>query len=106
DRDGRIRYLESRFVGDIGAYPLTGSRIPFFSQFVSQGAYDIEHVVATAVVAVTNRAPTGPYRGAGRPEGAIAVERAVDAFAAEVGIAPEEVRRKNFVPSTAFPYTS
>lgn len=106
DRHGRIRVLEALFRGDIGAYPLTGSRIPFFSQFVSQGAYDIEFLDVTALVAVTNRAPTGPYRGAGRPEGAIAIERAVDAFAAEVGLAPEAVRRRNFVPASAFPYTT
>ena len=106
DRDGRIRFVQARFVGDIGAYPVTGSRIPFFSQSVSQGAYDIEHLEVTALAVVTTKAPTGPYRGAGRPEGAIAIERAVDAFAAAIGMAPEEVRRINFVRPDAFPYRS
>ena len=106
DRSGRIRYVKSEFIGDIGAYPSTGSRIPYFSQSVSQGAYDIEYLEVRAIVTVTNKAPTGPYRGAGRPEGAIAIERAVDAFAAEIGIRPEEVRKQNFVRSTQFPYAS
>lgn len=106
DAEGRIRSAVIDIVGDVGAYPFTGSRIPFFTQFVAQGAYDIEHVEVHAAAYVTNRAPTGPYRGAGRPEAAIAIERAVDAFAREVGLAPEEVRRRNFVSSSQMPYTS
>jgi carbon-monoxide dehydrogenase large subunit len=106
DRDGRIRFALIDITGDAGAYPLTGSRIPFFTQLVAQGAYDIEHVEVHAASVVTNRAPTGPYRGAGRPEGAIAIERAVDAFAAEIGMEPEEVRRRNFVRRDQMPFTS
>ena len=106
DADGRIRGVHFEIFGDVGAYPSTGSRIPFFTQYVIQGLYDIEYVEARAVAAVTNKAPTGPYRGAGRPEGAIAIERAVDAFAAAVEIPPEEVRRRNYVPSSALPFTT
>lgn len=106
DPDGRIRSIRAEIVGDIGAYPATGSRIPFFTQNVSQGLYDVEFFEATATVAVTNKAPTGPYRGAGRPEGAIAIERAVDAFAAELGLLPEDVRWKNYIPESALPYTT
>jgi carbon-monoxide dehydrogenase large subunit len=68
--------------------------------------YDIGYLEARAVAAVTNKAPTGPYRGAGRPEGAIAIERAVDAFAAEIGMLPEDVRLKNYIPSSKLPFTS
>jgi carbon-monoxide dehydrogenase large subunit len=106
DRDGRIRFARIDILGDAGAYPLTGSRIPFFTQLVAQGAYDIEHVEVHAASAVTNKAPTGPYRGAGRPEGAIAIERAVDAFAAEIGMNPEDVRRRNFVARAQMPFTT
>lgn len=106
ERDGRIRYLKSETVGDVGAYPSTGSRIPFFTQAVSQGAYDIEHLEVRAAIALTNKAPTGPYRGAGRPEGAIAIERAVEAFAADIGMPPEEVRRRNFVRPSQMPFTT
>ncbi|MGH8915133.1 MAG: xanthine dehydrogenase family protein molybdopterin-binding subunit [Acidimicrobiia bacterium] len=106
DGDGRIKSARIDIVGDVGAYPNTGSRIPFFTQFVAQGAYDIDHLEVHASAYVTNRAPTGPYRGAGRPEAAIAIERAVDAFANEVGIEPEEVRRLNFVSSSQMPFES
>ncbi len=106
DYDGRIRYLRSEMLGDIGAYPSTGSRIPYFSQYVSQGLYDIEHLSVRAAVAVTNAAPTGPYRGAGRPEAAITIERAVDEFAAKIGMRPEEVRRKNMIRKDQLPFSS
>ena len=106
DRDGRIRYLVADVVGDAGAYPSAGARVPFFTQSVIQGPYDIEHLEATATAVVTNRAPTGPYRGAGRPEATIAIERAVDAFAVAAGLLPEDVRRRNFVDPADFPYTS
>ncbi len=106
DRDGRIRYLLADVVGDAGAYPSAGARVPLFTRSVIQGPYDIEHLEATATAVVTNRAPTGPYRGAGRPEAAIAIERAVDAFAVAVGLLPEHVRKRNFVDPADFPYTS
>lgn len=104
--EGRIESAVIDIVGEVGAYPNTGSRIPFFTQYVVQGAYDIGYVRVNAVAMVTNKAPTGPYRGAGRPEGAIAIERAVDSFAAAVGLTPEEVRRINFVKSEQMPFTS
>ena len=106
DRDGRIRYVVADVVGDAGAYPSAGARVPFFTQSVIQGPYDIEYLEATATAVVTNRAPTGPYRGAGRPEATIAIERAVDAFAVAAGLLPEDVRRRNFVDPADFPYTS
>ena len=106
DRSGRMRYVKSEMLGDVGAYPSTGSRIPFFSQSMAQGVYDIDHLEVHAIAAVTNKAPTGPYRGAGRPEAAIGIECAVDAFAAEVGMRPEDVRRKNFIRSDQLPFTT
>ena len=106
DGDGRIRGIHFEILADIGAYPHTGSRVPSFTRLVIQGLYDIEHVEVRVVAALTNKAPTGPYRGAGRPEAAIAIERAVDAFAAELGMDPEDVRRKNFIPATALPFTT
>ena len=106
DRDGRIRYLAAEIVGDSGAYPCSGARVPFYTLPVIQGPYDIEHLEATATAVVTSRAPVGPYRGAGRPEAAIAVERAVDAFAHAAGLLPEEVRRRNFVDPADFPFRS
>ena len=55
---------------------------------------------------VTNTTPIAAYRGAGRPEATAAIERAVDLFAAEIGMDPAEVRRRNLVPPDAFPYTT
>jgi carbon-monoxide dehydrogenase large subunit len=106
DSDGRIRGLHYEILGDLGAYPYAGSRIPFFTQYVSQGLYDVDYFEARARAVVTNRAPTGPYRGAGRPEGAILVESAVDAFAAEIGVTPEEVRFKSFLQPTSWPHAT
>lgn len=106
DDDGRIRFVDIDNVGDVGAYPSSGVIVPTLSAFVAQGNYDIEHLRVRTRAVVTNKAPTGPYRGAGRPEAAIAIERAVDGFATHIGMPPEEVRRKNFIPSGAMPYTT
>ena len=106
NRDGRIRFVESEITGDVGAYPASGLIVPTLSAFVAQGNYDVGHLNVRVRAVVTNRAPTGPYRGAGRPEAAIAIERAVDAFAVHIGMPPEEVRRKNFITSDALPYTT
>jgi len=106
DRDGKMRSVRMDILADVGAYPSTGSRIPLFTQYLSQGLYALDHLETTATSAVTNRAPTGPYRGAGRPEAAIAVERGVDVFAAAVGLAPEEVRRRSYIAQEDLPYTT
>lgn len=106
DPDGRIRRARIEILADLGAYPHTGSHIPHLSTFVAQGLYDIEEVSVEITGVVTNLAPTGSYRGAGRPEGAFAIERAVDEFANVVGIDPVEVRRKNFVRPDQLPYAN
>ncbi|HSL26364.1 MAG TPA: molybdopterin cofactor-binding domain-containing protein, partial [Acidimicrobiia bacterium] len=70
--------------------------------YLVTGLYDIEDVRADTTIVVTNRAPTGSYRGAGRPEAALAIERAVDAFAVAAGMDPAEVRRRNFIGSLPY----
>jgi aerobic carbon-monoxide dehydrogenase large subunit len=57
-------------------------------------------------VVVTNTTPISAYRGAGRPEATAAIERAIDLFAAEIGMDPAEVRRKNLIPPDKFPYST
>ena len=64
-------------------------------------AYDFE---CTSVF--TTMTPTDAYRGAGRPEATYAIERAMDALAAKIGIDPLELRRRNFIPKEAYPYTA
>src|SRR5207245_5063708 len=78
--------------------------IPARTPIVGLGAYRIEHTRYRVRGVATTKAPTGPYRGAGRPEAAYYIERIVDLVAARLGLDPAEVRRRNFI--TAFPYTS
>jgi carbon-monoxide dehydrogenase large subunit len=54
----------------------------------------------------TNSTPVAAYRGAGRPEAAYYLERLIDVVALELGRKPEEIRRKNFIPPSAFPYAT
>src|SRR5438477_7598727 len=70
------------------------------------GVYAIPKVQFNSVSVVTNTTPTVAYRGAGRPEATAAIERAMDLFAAELGLDPVEVRRRNLIPRDAFPYTT
>ena len=105
-RDGRVTGFRSRVVQDGGAYPDIGCVLPIFAKNLASGPYDIAHVDVSTVSVVTNTVPVGAYRGAGRPEAAQIIERMIDAFAAEIGMDPADVRRKNFVRSDAFPYTN
>lgn len=101
---GRIHRAEIDVLADVGAYPHNGATIPMFSRLVALGLYDIASVSLTTTSVVTNTAPTGSYRGAGRPEAAYAIERAIDAFARAAGLDPVEVRLTNFIPSDSLPY--
>ncbi|QGG96749.1 xanthine dehydrogenase family protein molybdopterin-binding subunit [Actinomarinicola tropica] len=106
DRDGTIRCLEADIVGDAGAYPLVGPNLVVNASTLLPGPYRVEHVRARFRSVVTNTTPTTAYRGAGRPEAAALVDRAVDVFAAEVGMDPIEVRRRNLIGPDEFPWSS
>jgi carbon-monoxide dehydrogenase large subunit len=71
---------------------------------MSSGVYEIPRIEVRFDSVVTNTTPTGALRGAGRPEATQVLERAMDVFAAEVGLDPAEVRRRNFIASDQFPY--
>jgi CO/xanthine dehydrogenase Mo-binding subunit len=73
---------------------------------MASGVYAIPRIEVEAVSVVTNTTPTGAFRGAGRPEAAQAIERAIDLFAAEAGLDPAEVRRRNFIGPDRFPYAT
>jgi carbon-monoxide dehydrogenase large subunit len=105
-RDGSILAYRLEVVQDAGAYPEIGSFLPFLTRWMAPGVYDIPKVESRAVSVVTTTTPVAAYRGAGRPEATAAVERAVDLFAAEIGMDPADVRRRNLVGSDAFPYTT
>src|SRR3954451_5256759 len=98
-RDGRITGYQLDVRQDAGAYPLTGSVLHTMTMRMTCGVYDIENVGFTGVSAVTNAPSITAYRGAGRPEAAVAIERMVDRFASEIGMDPAEVRRRNYIPA-------
>jgi aerobic carbon-monoxide dehydrogenase large subunit len=104
--DGTIVGLRARLVADAGAYSGRGVFIPFVSQRMASGTYRIPRIEIRPTVMVTNTTPTGPYRGAGRPEAAALCERAIDLVADELGLDAVEVRRRNLIPPDAFPYTT
>ena len=104
--EGDITAYHLHVVQEAGAYPAGGAGLPANARAMLTGCYDIASVGFSSVSVVTNTTPTGAYRGAGRPEAAAAIERAVDVFAAAIGVDPTEVRRRNFHRPEAFPLTT
>jgi aerobic carbon-monoxide dehydrogenase large subunit len=105
-RDGRITAYRLDLVQDAGGYPRMAALLATLTKAMASGVYDIPHVEANFQVVATNTTPVAAYRGAGRPEATAAVERAVDMFAAEIGMDPGEVRRRNFIAPDRFPFTT
>ena len=105
-RDGTITGYRLRVVQDAGAYPSMGAVLPFMTRTMLTGVYDITNAEFSSKSVVTNTTATAAYRGAGRPEAAAAIERAVDLFSAEIGLDPAEVRFKNLLSPDVFPYTT
>lgn len=105
-RDGEIKAYRIEAIGGAGAYCMIGGFLPFFTHVMASGVYAIPKIETAAKAVVTNTAPVVAFRGAGRPEATAAVERAIDLFAAEIGMDPVDVRRKNLVAKDAFPYTT
>jgi carbon-monoxide dehydrogenase large subunit len=73
---------------------------------MATGPYRVPQLELTAYGVVTNTSPTGPYRGAGRPEATAMLERAMDLLAAELGIDPVELRRRNLIGAEELPFTT
>lgn len=107
DADGKVTAVRVVLQADMGAYlQLVTPGVPLLGAFLYHGAYDIPAYSFTCHGWFTNLTPTDAYRGAGRPEATYAIERAMDALAREVGVSPEEIRRRNYIPTDAFPYDS
>ena len=103
--DGSILAMRVRMIADMGAYFLTSSPGPVVNAIERfAGPYAIPDMEAEVLSVVTNKPPTGPYRGAGGPEGAFFMERTVDLIAKDLGLDPVEMRRRNLIPAHAFPY--
>jgi carbon-monoxide dehydrogenase large subunit len=98
DGDGRMLAVRARLWADLGAYLYTTTAIPpHTAAMLMCGVYRFEAAHVELVGARTDKVPTGPYRGAGRPEAAYFLERAVDDAARATGIDPVELRRRNLV---------
>jgi carbon-monoxide dehydrogenase large subunit len=104
NRDGKILAYRIDVLQDTGAYSRVGGFLPSLTCLMSQGVYDIPDIQTSYRVAVTNSTPIHAYRGAGRPEATAAIERAVNMFAAAIGMDQTEVRRRNLIGPDAFPY--
>jgi len=107
-RDGTVLGVRIRTVANMGAYlQAFAPGIPtILHAFIIPGAYRIPAFDCEVRGAYTNTTPVDAYRGAGRPEATFAIERGMDRLADEIGMDPAELRRKNFVPSDAFPFTT
>src|ERR1700730_11095615 len=107
DREGAITGLRCRVVGDAGAYAGFGGALAIGStHHMAQGTYRIPRLSYDVAVALTNTAPVGAFRGAGRPEAASMLERVLDIAADELDIDPVEIRRRNFLQPSEFPLTT
>lgn len=105
DAGGTIRALRTRLIADLGAYLFPSTPVvPVTTAMLMTGTYAIPAVAVELAGVATNKVPTGPYRGAGRPEAAYLVERVVDLAAHELGVDPVAMRRRNLVPADRFPY--
>src|SRR3974390_1038090 len=107
DGKGKFLALDLDIVADMGAYlSCYAPYIPWLGMGMATGCYDIPvaHVRLRAVY--TNTVPVDAYRGAGRPEAAYLIERAVDHAAREIGMAPDVIRRKNVIKPSKLPYTT
>ncbi|MBB3050300.1 carbon-monoxide dehydrogenase large subunit [Prauserella isguenensis] len=103
--DGTITGLHCNVIGDCGAYAGFGGGFALGpTRLMSQGVYRIPKISFGSIAALTNTTPTGAFRGAGRPEAAAMLERIIDVGAAELGMDPVELRRKNFLQPDQFPY--
>jgi carbon-monoxide dehydrogenase large subunit len=103
DEDGRMLALRGELLADLGAYLLTTTPIPpHTAGTLLAGCYDIPAAEVNVLGARTNKVPTGPYRGAGRPDAAYMIERLVDDAARVIGIDRVELRRRNLIRS--FPH--
>jgi carbon-monoxide dehydrogenase large subunit len=106
NRDGTITGLRVTTYANLGAYLSTvapGIPTTLYGRIIT-GVYRIPAAYVKVYGVYTNTAMVDAYRGAGRPEASYLIERMVDRFAAEIGMDPADVRRKNFIPPDAFPY--
>ena len=106
DADGHFLGLRVKTIAAVGAYPQAGSNAFVNNLGTLAGVYRTPAVYADVTAVYTNTNPMRAYRGNGRPEAAYVIERMVDLAAAELGIDPIELRRRNMIPPEAMPFKS
>jgi carbon-monoxide dehydrogenase large subunit len=108
DENGKLLAVRVRLLADMGAYlQLVTPGIPLLGAFLYAGVYDLPEAYDFSCTSVfTTLTPTDAYRGAGRPEATYAIERAMDALAAKMGLDPMDLRRRNYIRKDQFPYTA
>jgi carbon-monoxide dehydrogenase large subunit len=107
DPEGHIFALKAEAIGDVGAYsiyPWTAALEPVQVVSFLPGPYRVPAYRGRVRAVATNKAPTGPYRGVGRPVAAFVTERLIDMAARKLGLDPVEIRRRNLVLPEEFPY--
>ena len=103
--DGTIQGIRVNIVADLGAYYFMSTpTVPVLTSHRLTGPYRTPAMSVEVTGVVTNKPPTGAYRGAGGPEAAFCMERTIDLIALDLKLDPAEVRRRNFIPPDAFPY--
>ena len=103
-RDGILLGVRGRIWLDLGAYNPGGFILAYNTLTHLLGPYRVRNVEVAFIGVLTNKTPVAPYRGAGRPEAAFAMDRLVDRLAGEVGVDPIEVRRRNLIRPDEMPY--
>jgi carbon-monoxide dehydrogenase large subunit len=107
DADGKFLAMDVDMLADMGAYlSMFGPYIPYGGAGMLPGLYEIGAFHCRVRAVFTNSVVVDAYRGAGRPEAAYVVERLVDACARKLGMGPDAIRKKNFIPPKAMPYTT
>ena len=107
NRDGKVLAYRLEAIQDSGAFVDVGAVLaPACTRPMSSGVYAIPKIECRTKSVVTNTTPIVAYRGAGRPEATAAIERAMDMFAAEIGIDAAEVRRRNLIGKFMQPHTT
>jgi aerobic carbon-monoxide dehydrogenase large subunit len=104
DGGGRIIAFHDDFIVDCGAWNPVGAGIAYNTAVHLLGPYKIANFAASARIVATNKVPNAPYRGAGRPEAALAMERTMDLIAGTLGLEPAEVRRRNMIRPDEMPH--
>jgi aerobic carbon-monoxide dehydrogenase large subunit len=104
DRDGRILGVRGKMLHDTGAFMPWGIVMPYIAATTIPGPYVVPSYRLECTVAITNKVPTTPVRGAGRPQAVFAMERLLDRVARELGLDRAEMRRRNFIKPEQMPY--